>query len=219
MRHLAQLLQRGGTDLALGYVDDAQERRVVGRVGQQAQVAEDVLHFRAVEERECTTQVVGNACEPQGFFNRARLEIAAVEDAEIIPAATLVLVALMQARGDGGDFLRLVVVILALDDADGRPLDVVAPELLLMHVRIVCDELVRRAQDALRTAVVLLELDDLQLREVATQLVDVLGVRATPRVDALVVVAHAGEPRLRAGDGLEQAVLRVVGVLVFVPSR
>ena len=125
----------------------------------------------------------------------------------------------MQGCGDGGDAFRLVVAILAFDDADGRPLDMVAPQLLLVNVRVVRDEMVGRAQDALRAAVVLFELDDLQLRVIAAELVDVLGVGAAPGVDALVVVAHAGEARLGAGDGLEQAVLRVVGVLVFVHQQ
>jgi hypothetical protein len=48
-------------------------------------------------------------------------------------------------------------------------------------------------QDARGGAVVLLELDDLQVGVIDGQLAQVLDVGAAPGVDGLVVVAHRGE--------------------------
>ena len=54
------------------------------------------------------------------------------------------------------------------------------------------------------------------MRVVLVQLAQVVGRRAAPAVDRLVVVAHRGERRAHPGELLQQAVLRDVGVLVFV---
>ena len=67
-----------------------------------------------------------------------------------------------------------------------------------------------------RRAVVLLEADHLGVGVVALELEDVADVGAAPRVDRLVVVADHGEVAALAGQQVGDAVLGVVGVLVFV---
>src|SRR5690606_29832877 len=141
---------------------------------------------------------------------------AAIQDCHVVPAR---LVALGQRGGDGGDAFGLVLGLLAFQYADRRAFRVITPQLLFVQVRVVGDQLVGRAQDALAAAVVLLQLDHAQVGPVAAELVDVLGVGAAPGVDRLVVVAHAGDAAALAGEGFQQAVLRVVGVLVFVHQQ
>ncbi len=94
-----------------------------------------------------------------------------------------------------------------------------APQLLGVQMRIVGDQLVGGAQDASAAAVVLLQLDHSQARPVFAELIDVFRVGAAPGVDRLIVVAHAGEVAAFAGERFQQAVLRVVGVLVFVHQQ
>ena len=72
------------------------------------------------------------------------------------------------------------------------------------------------AQDRARGAVVLLERHDVRVGVVALEVEDVADVGAAPGVDALVVVAHRHHVALRLGQGPDQAVLGVVGVLVLV---
>ncbi len=81
------------------------------------------------------------------------------------------------------------------------------------------DERVGGAQHAVGAAVVLLQLDDLQRRIILAQVEQVVRVGAAPGVDGLVVVAHAGEQALVAGQRLQQPVLRVVGVLALVHQQ
>jgi hypothetical protein len=59
----------------------------------------------------------------------------------------------------------------------------------------------------------------LSCRIVAPERQQVVRIGAAPGVDALVVVAHAGELPGIAGERLQQAVLRVVGVLAFVDQQ
>ena len=95
----------------------------------------------------------------------------------------------------------------------------VRPQPLLERVRVVGDQRVRDAQDALGGAVVLLELDHLEVRPVGLERGEVLGPGAAPRVDRLVVVAD-GRERAEAIDELaHERVLRGVGVLVLVDEQ
>jgi hypothetical protein len=96
-----------------------------------------------------------------------------------------------------------------------------APQLLLEDLRVLRDHRVGRAQDVAGAAVVLLQRDDLQLRVVQRQALQVVDGGAAPAVDALVVVAHRGERRaaLAADQRLQQLVLHGVGVLVLVDQH
>ena len=81
------------------------------------------------------------------------------------------------------------------------------------------DQRISRLEDAHGRAVILFELDQLEIRVVARQAAQILDVGAAPTVDRLVVVAHRRKRRARAGDLLEQAVLAGVGVLVLVDEQ
>ena len=74
----------------------------------------------------------------------------------------------------------------------------------------------RRVQDQLRGAVVLLELHDGRRRVVALEVEDVAYVGAAPAVDRLVVVTDDAQILVRGGEALDPQILRPVGVLVLV---
>jgi hypothetical protein len=112
-----------------------------------------------------------------------------------------------------------VLLAVALDDTHRLAVAEVAPQLLLEQLRVVADDRVGGAQDVAGRAVVLLERDHLELRELLRQAAQVLDRRAAPAVDALVVVADRGEHRTLADQRLQQLVLDRVGVLVFVDQH
>ena len=103
--------------------------------------------------------------------------------------------------------------------ADRIAVAAIAPELLVEELRIAGDQRVRRAQDAHRGAVILLELHHLQRREVLRQLRQIVERSAAPAVDRLVVVADDGERRAFADEQLDEPVLRRIGVLVLVDEQ
>jgi hypothetical protein len=112
-----------------------------------------------------------------------------------------------------------LLAVLAHGHRDRVAVAEVGPQLLVEQLLVVRDHGVRRLEDAHRRAVVLFELDQLEVRVVARQAAQVLDVGAAPAVDRLVVVADRGERRARAGELLEQAVLAGVGVLVLVDEQ
>ena len=90
------------------------------------------------------------------------------------------------------------------------------PQRLLLAARIVGDHLVRRVQNVGCGAVVLLQLDDLAVREVLLELQDVADIRAAPAVDGLIVVTHHAQVALAPGHQPHKLVLGDVRVLILV---
>ena len=86
-------------------------------------------------------------------------------------------------------------------------------------VRVVGNERVGGGENLLVTAVILLQLDRFQRRVIFVQMSDVFRARATPGVNRLVIVADGGKRRARACEQLQQRVLAVVGVLVFIDQE
>ena len=156
--------------------------------------------------------LVRNALPHEYVLEHTALRIRAVDDGDLARAVTL-----LDPRGDlRGDEARLPVLVLGLDDTDGLAFAEVGPEILLLALAVVRDDLVRRLQDRVRRAVVLLERDHLRVREVALELHDVADVGAAERVDALIGVPDGHDVFGHAGQELEEHVLGVVRVLVFV---
>ena len=81
------------------------------------------------------------------------------------------------------------------------------------------DQGVGRLEDADRRAVVLFELDHLEVRVVARQSAQIGDIGAAPAIDCLIVIADGGERGARAGQEPEQLVLADIGILVFIDQQ
>ena len=213
---LAERLQCRTADAALGRGDGTDEGRVVVAVRQQAQVRGDVLDFGLVEEGLAAREQVGNPVIAQVLFQRARLEVATVENRVIGEFRAVLELVRLQFHHH---LLRFLLVVLACRHADRVALAEVGPQFLVEQFFVVRDQRVRRLENAHRRAVILFELDQLELRVVARQSTQVLDIGAAPAVDRLVVVADRGECRARPCQQLEQVVLAGVGVLVLVDQQ
>ncbi len=65
---LAQLLDGSFTDTAGRYVDDALDRAVVVAAAQQAQIAQRIADFQALEEALAAMDAIGDVGTQQCFF-------------------------------------------------------------------------------------------------------------------------------------------------------
>ena len=212
----AERLQRLRADAAPRGGGGADERRVVVLVGQQPQVGAQVLDLGLVEERLPAGDLVGDLLLAQHLLDDARLVVAAVEDGEVGKGAALLELGGLQAHHHR---LGLVLVVVAGDHLDRVAEAERGPQPLGVQLGVVVDQRVGGSQDGAAGAVVLLELDHLQLRIVVGQAPQVLQGRAAPAVDRLVVVAHRGEAVAFADQFPQQLVLGGVGVLVFVDQE
>ena len=150
--------------------------------------------------------------QPQRLLEHTRLRVHPVEDRDLAAG-----VPLLDEAGDlRGHVARLGLLVLDLDHAHGIAVAELRPEPLLLPLRVVRDHGVRRLEDRVRGAVVLLERDRPRLREVALELEDVADVGAAEGVDRLVGIADRADVVVVLGEQLQQPVLRVVRVLVLV---
>ncbi len=215
---LAQGAQRGVAHAALRRGDGAQKGRVVVVVDPQAKPGAQVADLGAVKERRAARDLVGDVGLAQRLLERLGLVVGAVQDGEVLPGRRRVGGGAQRLDARHGA-LGLVLLVVAGHHAHRLALAQFAEQRLGEQLGVRPDDVVGRAQDGRGGAVVLLQLDDLELRKVLRQLLQIVQRGAAPAVDALVVVAHGGEARAFAHQEFQQLVLRGVGVLVFIDQH
>ena len=82
-RGVSQHLERARTDAAGGEVHHARERRVVVRVGDQAQIGERVLDLLALEEAQAAIHAIRDAGRKELMLQHPRLRVRAVQQRDL----------------------------------------------------------------------------------------------------------------------------------------
>ena len=210
-------------------VDDPLERHDVGVRPEHPQVGQGVLDLAPLVEPRAADELVADPVAEERLLDRAGLGVHPIHHGHVLgpEAGRLVVV---RAPGEqraapgapdqpldlAGDPLGLLVLVVGLEALDRHAALVVRPEPLVRAPLVARDHGVRRVQDQLRGAVVLLQLDDRHVGVVALEVEDVLDVRAAPAVDRLVVVPHHAQVPVGRGQRPDPQVLRPVRVLVLV---
>ena len=193
-------------------VDNAQVRRVVFLVGEQAQVREDVLDFLAVPEARTPENDGRDAAVVQCFFNHAGLRVGAVENRRLG-------IKIRTRLEDGlGNLLGLASVVHHVAHAN-RVTGLFLREHLLFHLGradIVGNHGTRTLHDIARGAVIAFELYDSHRGKIAVEVADDADVRAAPAVNTLVIVTHHRHVLVFVYQQFQQFVLHVVRVLILV---
>src|SRR5436190_997843 len=117
------------------------------------------------------------------------------------------------------DVARLRVLVLELADDRKVAVLIVRPQVLLDPLAVVRDERVRRGEDRLCRAVVLLQANDLGVWKILLEVKDVAYLRAAEPVDRLCVIADHEEVAVLLCEQLQEPVLRAVGVLILVDQH
>jgi len=171
------------------HIGDAQQADIVLRVEKSFQIGQEIAHFAPVEKALAANQVIPNAGLTQGRFQRPGLGIGAKEDRVIgprrAPRQARVFDLLDDARASASSSAKVCSVIfgpsLFATRGVSRPADVVF------------DQRIGGLEDGVGRAVILLELDDSDLREMLFHVEQVGDLRPTPAVDALIVIADHAE--------------------------
>ena len=210
---VAELLQCARADFPARHVHHPQEGGIVVRVNHQPQVRHRILDLVLGEERLAAGDAVGNLVGLQLHLQQPGLVVAPVKHCEILEIQAVLQ---LLVENLGSHPLGFGVFVAATNDADFVTHGVVAPEGFLEHVGVVGNHRVGAAQDPAGGAVVLLQLDDFQAREVFLQLGQVFRPGAAPGVDGLVIITHYGKRRPLGHQLFHQLVLAHVGVLVLI---
>ena len=200
-------------DPALGGVQDPFHRHLVGRVERRPKVRHHVLHLAPVVEPGSPDDLVRDTDPHERLFEHAALRVRPVQDRDVTPVEGLVVLQLLGRRRDEGGLVALVFGVIA-HDPFARP--DVGPQRLGLAFLVVVDDRIRRVEDRLRAAVVLVEHDRRHVGERLLELHDVAEVGPTESVDRLVRVADHADVLVPTGQLQDDLVLRLVRVLVFV---
>ena len=227
---LADARQRAFAEATSWDVEDALEGRHVMVVAQDAEVGQRVLDLATLVEARAAHELVGQPVAQERLLERPALGVGAVHDGDVLAPVDIV-VAIVGATSQHGaagsapsnERLDLpghpfgfLVFAVGLETLDERATRVLRPEPLVLAPLVALDDGVRRVEDELRGAVVLLELDDRGIGVVGLEVEDVAQVGAAPAVDGLVVVAHHGEVAMLGRQHAHPEVLGAVRVLVLV---
>ncbi len=200
-RVAGDVLLRPLPDTALGHVEHPAQRHLVGRVGDQPQVGEEVADLAPLVEADAADHPVRQPDPDEDFLEDTGLGVGPVEDRDLAGDRQALVVQPVDLLGDER---RLVVLVVGDVADDRRAVAGVGPEVLGLAARVPRHHRVRRGQDVLRGAVVLLEQDHRRVRVVLLELDDVPDRRAAERVDGLVRVAdnaQLGRALTRIGIG------------------
>ena len=208
----AKLLNGLFADAPARHVDDPHERNIIVRVGDHAKICKDILDFLALIEAEAAIHLVGDAVIEKRAFQHTALRVHAVKDGKIRirPAIPHPL----------KDLAANEVRLIPLGSGD-IPLNeltalLLRPERLAFAALVVGNDGVCRIKDLAGGAVILLQPDHLRSLKILFKAHDVADIRAAPAIDALVVIADDANVAVRAAKQLHKAVLRHVGVLIFI---
>ena len=211
----AELLpeHRGGARPHAGQqAEEAVEGQPVLRVVRQAQQGDHVLDVGLFEDADARGDDEGDLGARQFQLQLDGMEVGAVEHGHL-PQGTSPGALPLDQPDDG---LRLLVPV--VQEERHRLVAAVArgAQGLLELLRVAGDRGVGDRQDLGRAAVVALELDDPRGGVADGKLHDVAEIGPAPRVDALEVVADDHDVALAPGEGVDEARLQEVRVLVLV---
>ena len=172
------------------------KRHDVLRVGEHRQVGDRVLDLGALVELRAADDLVADLAPHERVLEHPRLRVGPVEDRDLRARDALVDEPLDLADHEP----RLGVLVVELAHLDRIALAEIGPQRLAHPPAVVRDHRVGGVEDRLRRAVVLLELDDLGVREVVLEVEDVADVGAAERVDRVVGDEPGGDEVVRALD-------------------
>ncbi len=220
----AQSAERLVADATFRNRHGAQKGRVIVVVDPEPKPAAQILDFSAVEETGAAGDLVRNLRLAQGFLEDLGLVIGAVQHGKVPkfqklwPGAGAIAGA--QALDARYGAFGLMLFAVSVHQPHRLAFAQIAPQVFRKQLGVEADHIIGGAQDGAGGAVVLLQLDDLEGREIKGQIFQVVQSGAAPAVDRLVVVADGGKTRAAGGFAADQVfehlVLRDIGVLVFV---
>ena len=176
------LADAGVAHSALGHVDDALDRHLVGRVGHRLEVGEQILDLAAVIELGAAHDLVRHALLDQLFLDHPALRVGPVEQRQVAPPAALA----VQPAHLVDHPRALVVLVFGVVPGDQLAADLLGPQRLGLAHHVVGDHRVGGVEDRLRRPVVLLQHHHRGVRERILKIENVPDIRLPKFVDRVV---------------------------------
>ena len=191
---------------------DALERQFVGGIDEELQVSGDVLDVGLLKKPDAAREHERNVAPRELELQFERVKVRAVQHGDSLHRHALV----TQFEHALGDELRLLVGVVTGDERRLHARVAHRREHFLELLRIRGDDGVGAVENLRCAAVVCLDLEHLGAVVPVGELEHVAEVGATPRVDALRVVADRHDVVVPTAEQVDQLALHLVRVLVFI---
>ena len=203
------------TDAARRIVDDAAQAKIVAGVVDHRKVCQHIPDLGTLKKLHAADDLIRHAVSLERIFQRVRLRIHAVQNRIVPPGSAAVIV----HHNGGDDKVRLVRLMKDRFDEHFLTLAGIGPQGLPFSAGVVFDDRVRRIQNVLRGAVVLLQTDRARTGVFLFKIEDIRDIRAAEPVNALVVVADDADVALLTDELLHEKILQPVRVLILVDEH
>ena len=174
------LVDGGLANAASRIIDDALECLLVGRIGNESQIADDILDLLALIERQASVDAIEDVALAQRFLERAALCIGAVEDGNVAVVITLVIVKRLYTSSHLIGFLQVGV---GAGEDEFRASVVFAEDCLAYLILVLRNERIGGIHNVLRRAIVLLQLEKLGVGDLVLHIQNVVDIGTTERID------------------------------------
>ena len=213
-RKLRHLILRRRADPALRHIQNPAHRDIVGPVVHRLEICQKILDFLPRVEIRSADHVVRNRVHHKTLLKDAGLRICPIQHGEIaVRQTTLRVHPVPDIVRDKLRLLHRVPQLMKVHSGTGA---LTCPERLLLSVHIVVNHRVRRIENILRGAVILLETHHKGIRKHRLKIQNVPDIRTAELVNRLIVVAHDTKIPATAREQPDQLKLRPVRILILI---
>ena len=193
-RDLLQILDGFGTDTTRWKVHYAQQRVVIFRIVDQAQIRHRMLHLGALKKAQPAIHPIRNARIEQAVLEHSRLRIRAIQNRDVIKRHAVIHRGLHAVKHEA----RFFAVAVALKNANRLAVPLIGPQLFSQPPVVVANQRVGGLKNAAVTAIILLKLDDFCRRKIMLKALHIRNFGSSKSVNRLIVVTHRQHRRVRA---------------------
>ena len=198
---------------AFRHVDDPKQAQRIQRIEQDVQIRDKVADLAAIVKFQPADHRIRDAHPHEPFFNGARLDVRTIQYRHITVRNTR---RFLLSKYFLRDISRFVPLVLRAIRCNRRARGVFRPKIFRLPFLIICNDGVRRRQNRLRRAVILLQPYDRRFRIVLLKIQDIADIRTAPAVNRLVRVANDAKISVPGRQELRKLILGAVRVLILV---
>src|SRR5450759_3212511 len=212
---IVEELQGRVAEAALGQVEDALERQIVGGLRDAAKISQRVTDLGALVKSRAADHPVGQAERNEALLEFAHLERRADQNRDLVERMALALQLLDLFGNNAGFFLRIP------NAGDGWLLAnfAIGEERFAEPSLVMRDEARRDREDMPGRAVIALEPNDFRARKIALEAQNIIDLGAAPAIDRLVVVADTTDILPPLAEQPQPQILRRVGILILIDEH
>ena len=213
MGTIGNLHHGSSTDATSRIIDDTLESLLIVRVGNEAEIGDDILDFLTLIETQSTINTIWNALLSEFLLEASALGIGTIENGKLIVSAIILPL-------DALDILRhnqrLLLVAVGRLILNLLSFIIFAEHLFLNLIAVMMNQTVGSLHDGLSRSVVLFQFKKLGSRQLLLIIQYIIDVGTTEAIDALRIITHGTDTHFFLTELHHDRHLHMVGILILI---